>query len=817
MVKEKNTTGIIIAFIVFIIGILLLSYQPGFKAKTFSIVPIEEGKSSSSYSCPLGKDVYCIVRGTLECKDPDIKDEFRVVSRVDDNNFDNGWIAYDEHNGFGLTSWVFDTFVLRRFSAVIFDLPLGQQAFFYTENDKRGMYVLTGLADKYWRYRQEGGADLTPTPKEPYSSTGREKYEDPKVIFRTNARFSEYNKPGAWIAIDTGRNVLDGYSYDGSGVLLINENQEICRPVYCINNERCISCPSRLIPTIDTDLWRLVLTLSDGRKIYLYYSQIYIFRENNIFDRYTLSSLADLTPTPKEPYSSTGREILRRGVSDKDYSCSGEFRVEKSRMDRTLLYQERLNCDSINPCQDSSVQKRIEPGNIASILEGDVNTIGYKVFKDIETCIVDVCNPEGTGIIRCINKRPSSNIEQCDVANGFICSEDQTSASCVQSVGLTSSKLTTDSGLEVQGFNINESINYKFTLFSRAYTSGKVFVILRDSQNQKIAERELSEVKFDGSLNSIRFNSIKETGLYNILVTIPELNIQYSSAEFRISQEITMSISARSGLGSILYSNEEFIIDIKTAGSLGRTTVDSILLDVRQGNNVYTVPSAVVPVEDKINDVYIYSFHFIPIPLESVETQDLSVEAKVFKGGIEKIQKRVFTLNRASVQIDFTDDELFKIVSPGVYTLKFETRTPQKELIDTTNKLSVITDEPKRDISNLIVREGVGLYSFAFNFDKVNTYFFELKSDFQGLGSSILASLPMDVQLEGGSPSECIENKDCSSGKICSDNICVSPPDVGIFSWTTVFLIIGVIILIIIIIRTVKKREAQVSPRLTGL
>jgi len=206
-----------------------------------------------------------------------------------------------------------------------------------------------------------------------------------KVTFRTN---------GNWIAWDI----------DGSGL-------------------RCYSQKSNPSPNcnIKSDY---VLTIPDsipgygGKKFYGSASDIFTKKQeievNYCADIRIFSGTGcDLTPTPKEPYTSLKQEIIGSGTIS-PYYCTGT--ITKLSSSGATLNTEQLSYQSTVKGSKSSNTYTLKPGEQLKVTGGSSNYVSYNSYFVTE-CDFDYCS--SNSIFKCDNGRKTSVSTPC--GTGFTC------------------------------------------------------------------------------------------------------------------------------------------------------------------------------------------------------------------------------------------------------------------------------------------------------------------------------------------------------------------------------------------------------------
>lgn len=228
----------------------------------------------NQFYCPAGVDG-CRVQAYFNCTTASGIAPI-VIARTDDTDYSSGWIAYDNGNG-GLTSWVYETYVSRStLPAATIDLPFGDKALLYNDapNGVKLFVKEQGETDKYWRYKQGSGADLS--INQVANCNGRELCNDYRFTYDCSAAFTAYDSDGGWKCDYLGNNffytsntlpgsktskicdvpplgsaVISGNSFDESGFFYNTfTNRQECEKDFCDTNGNVIPCVNT-IPDYD--------------------------------------------------------------------------------------------------------------------------------------------------------------------------------------------------------------------------------------------------------------------------------------------------------------------------------------------------------------------------------------------------------------------------------------------------------------------------------------------------------------------------------------------------------------------------------------
>lgn len=522
---------------------------------------------------------------------------------------------------------------------------------------------------------------------------------------------------------------------------------------------------------------------------------------------------ADLSPIPK--YSCKNQELCEGEIAT--YSCSGDIRVEKSTTDPTIIIQEQLSYSSNSqPGKDISSQYTINAGNVVFVSGGDRNFVESEVVDVRQECTKNSCTNDKLGVIECLDGIQS----QPDYCTGnSICVEDvKVGARCDDPILISSTQYKS-------AYLLGENIYFLAFLTSQSDSINRASVnikLLDELGNiiESTGSKDISLSKSSLSQISANFGSKNETGKFKIVLDISfgdnRRVIPEHSYDISVRQPFKLDIRAfGEKSGSVaLYTNERILVELRVSEAGRPATLNEINLTVKQGIKVLNNPTYTSSV-DELNKVQVYSFLYDLLPTLSEENIKISVIAERL-GFTTPLIERSFIVKPAQVVISFTNQDKFINVAPGVYPITFETRTPQGDLIDTRNNITVLIAGVSRDVSGSLVGIG-GSYSINFNFDKSTGYIFNVVSSAPNLLGGKASTKVLNIISGGGGVLECTKNEDCGTQQTCSNNICKDKPDKPIFNITIILLIIGAVVLVIIIMRTRRRKQSQVSEGLTGL
>lgn len=484
-----------------------------------------------------------------------------------------------------------------------------------------------------------------------------------------------------------------------------------------------------------------------------------------------------------------------------------------------------LNFVGSKPTLLESGVKRLQQGETITFYSGNIN---YNLLNNDKICQLDRCSKTGQeAIIKCdeveingvVCRIKSSIAIPCNL--GDVCRETVEGAECVSPIQLK------DQFVGKSGYDLGEDIKYTYILESELTESVNVIISLYNSPdpNAPALQTETANIELDGFPKTIIFEGQNEPGKYYIRLKATTQSSKtdfYSELlEFSVTPEISLFIKARSvveegsTISTTLYTDKPLVIELRVSQNSQPATIDSYDLEVTQGNIGLLTPLP-SPLEGVIADnaqSQVYSFYYSLIP--TVEDQILDIKASVSRFGYKTpILNKVLVVKPPTIQIELTNDENFASgVSPGIYTITFETTNPQGNLIDTINKVSVTAEGPTTQLDpDLLVRTGVGQYKFSYEFTKLTGYVFTIESSAKGFVSRKTDSKAINVIPSGGELLECVENSDCVSGSafvemVCDNGKCVEAMgnDMNIL----IYVILGIVIILMIVIiwKLIKKKK----------
>ena len=512
---------------------------------------------------------------------------------------------------------------------------------------------------------------------------------------------------------------------------------------------------------------------------------------------------------------------IRCSESSGGYSCSGEFRVEKSNMDKTVLFKEPLTYSSSSLAGfDISNQFNINSGNVVYVTgTGSDHKVISEVVDVTQQCTNDRCTDDKSGVIQCINGKEQTP-NYCGSNNQ--CISDSQGVRCDSPIKIVSGQFIDSSNNMVTGYKADEQIKFRLSLSTQSSSASSLIIKAKLEDSQGILVQEITRtsnlIVGSSKIEEFLFNGISSTGAYSVV-----FDISYSSTgkvipepryEFKISNPINLAVfaySANAGT-TVIYSNEPAVVELRVSQNNAPVTAN-INLIVKQAGTLLQNPIPEIK-ENKLDGFTSYTYKYNLNQLKQ-EVETLSITASAEREGYTTPQQVISpTIKKATVQIKYTNIDKFVDIKNGVYAITFETRTPQGTLVDSKNTIKVIVSGKIEDITSLLTGSD-GIYSFDYNFEIPNQgYFFDITSSADELGSQTLRSAAINVIPDGGGLLQCVEHKDCTYPNICKDNQCVPPS--GGFNYGLI-LIIGIgILLIIVVIKLIRRKKSQVSSSLTG-
>lgn len=587
------------------------------------------------------------------------------------------------------------------------------------------------------------------------------------VVFRTNAKSSnDYENAETWIAIN---GVPSGKSLTETSNLI----------GYCPTGSH-----GNIVGGV------LSMDTPHNNDIRIYNSRIYIVIGSDMF-RYDVCDSADLSLTPKEPYTSNNQEIYS-GTTNA-YLCEKEWKITKS--------GQTINSGIATYSGGSSgdYETGVKRLNRNEVFEFS-GRISYAIIDATQSCIIDTCNIENTGYYKCIEDNNGCKVKSNSLT---LCSEGEF---CIQKPSGAECSIPFDIFYEFQdanentktGFGIDEDIYFDLLTNSQTINNAILDISLLDSQNNVIVTKTRTITYPNTQSLILDFPSQSDTGLYKIRLDISFEDKQVSREyEFRVANPISLSIRAFSeGAGTTLFTNEPSIVEFRVFDDAGNPTSanTNLILDI----NGKTIQSP-IPITKTLG-VYQY---IVVVQEDGI----LNAIGSAEKLGFTKTQTAEFIVKPADIRIEFLNIGLLQDIKLGAYTIEFETRNPQGDLINTQNSVEVILPAGTKQ-SLTSIQGSNGKYSFVYNFNTEGGYKIKIRSETIGYTPKEVESPFINVIKEGGDILECDSSDDCGLGKICVNNKCT---DESPGSSILVYLLIGgsilLVVVIVILIIKLKKRK----------
>lgn len=617
------------------------------------------------------------------------------------------------------------------------------------------------------------------------------KKSEPKVIFRTNANtFADYNNAGSWISL---------YCVPSNGVCADLQGGLIG---YC-NTGSQISIGS------NAESQQPFFTTPQGNALRIYNGNL-IVKTGSYYKEYSSNSctIADVSPTPREPYTSNNQEKTTGDVNSFNgqalFSISGTTSLSK-----VISYSASTNGTATTPIYD------VQTGDTATISGCDESYIKYGTYEIYDSCSVNQCNSENTGFKNCTNGRLSESITYCDLANGEVCSN----GNCQPPFQITKVEFSDISGKVKTSFTPSEKVYIKSVFTSTKVSSGNVkFIIYKGVQ--KVQEVTKNSYNFlDGKANLIEITNPTNTGDYHVEVEIPTSTtlVKFGSNEeykFRIALllKLVSSIPYSEKTGTSLFTGSPIFIDLKAYDENDQKLlyVDTINLEVKFNGVIIQNPQF-----SQIDNVYRFAFVFNQPGL-------LQVKATLGLLGIvsNEVNFDQLSINNPTIITKITNLALIRTVTPGsTKTIYFETKDSFENYIETSNIVKIVppgasTGSGDIDVSSSVTGSN-GKYQFDYTFTDVGSYTINLISSAPGFPAStqpLVGTITVDPNTID---KECIFDGDCEYGEKCSNYKCV--PDTGIP--IVIYLIIGGVVLLIVLVVLIKisRKKSSQSIDLGGI
>lgn len=522
--------------------------------------------------------------------------------------------------------------------------------------------------------------------------------------------------------------------------------------------------------------------------------------QNHYFEFEPKSCGADLTPTPK--YNCQNQEKCEGEISG--YSCSGDFLVNDAIKD-SLSYS-----STSTPGTRETSWFKINVGDSAEFLGGDSSYTKYEAIKEYQICFENFCQGE-EGYIECVNNKPGEFIPCTGV---YKCSNGK----CVPPIDSIDITIKDGSGKEKAGFILDEDINI-FVKIVSGFTSMNVKMQLREGSVDGNVVYEQSKLLGIGELKKFEVSGISEVGTYYVILEIDvglTEKVYYGreteeKKSFRVSPSVVLSapLPYSPTTGTNLFTDSPVYIDLKARDENNNPVqITNYNIDVKLNGQSIQDAGYVQPLPEPGLYRFVYAFASPGLMTVTASIEKFGVWSKPISYESEIKNLRVITT--------FTNIGLFRSISPSTQTIKFETKNPFNDYIDTTNIVKVIppgasTGAGDIDVSSSVQKVGMGKYEFSHNFDKIGGYQITIQSTAPGYPVGDQPASGTLTVIPGGEPDECVTSEDCSTNEACVNGKCqpINPP------YYLYMFIIGsvilVIILIFVIIKLRKKKSSEVN------
>lgn len=545
-----------------------------------------------------------------------------------------------------------------------------------------------------------------------------------------------------------------------------------------------------------------VATTNSGIRIYAYNSRIYIEKSSTATQIFAPCSTADISLSPTEPYKSNNQEKYS-GTSM--YYCESNAYLTSNGVEN--LVEKAIYS---NPTTSGTYNTKTYLLDKGQRFRFDGGTINWQIIKPGSvSCIVDKCNNARTGILVCsTDQYGCPKIAETAVLcpNGMYCIDLAGGAKCKSPFEISIALEDID-GNKKTSFGVGEDIYVRILVDSLTEKSATIKSLLLNSQDNQISPEQSKGVSFPNTQSwRINYDGIKEVGEYKILVKIPYGDaIINQEISFRVSNPIYMAVRAFSeGAGTALYTNNPVIIELRVFdGTADQTTPTSantnvnLLLSTTSGK----ILNLVAPTVQQ------YSLGIYRYTITPGEEGLLKVIGSAEKFGYIVNHSEEFIVLPSDIQIKFSNIDLLANINLGIHEVKFETRDPQGNLINSQNTVQVLSKDGKvTDVTS--ISGSNGQYSFNYNFATQGGYWFKVRSTASGYTPKTTDSPSINVR-PGPNP-VCASKADCPTGYTCTDGKCVAENPINIWLW--VILIGGsitmVIIIVLLVIKLKKRRVA---------
>lgn len=631
-----------------------------------------------------------------------------------------------------------------------------------------------------------------------------------KVIFRTNAfSYSDYASSGVWISLYCIPTYVGG--------------KNICSDVGSLMGY----CPSSSNPV--NIIGDPFYTTPTGNGMYVYTggssgTQLYVQVSSTTMKQYTSCTMADTTSTPLTAYSPDRERI---SGNQNAYSGTAIFTVKDS-SNLVKISPSPMVYSSAYAGNVSTSQYDINPGDSAFISGCDSSFITYGTYETATACSLPQCNADKTGYFNCTNGKLESQVNYCDVDNGFVCDAGQCAFPLSRDI-----KLVDSAGNVKEGFSPSESIYLvsKITSTSPQMTGANVkFLVYPYGSSSPLDTYEISNYDFTKPFSiSTQITNPGNAYLgqqFYVVVSVTyngrtiyfgKENQEYS---FRIAPSLScnaqFSSDIESGTQFTLYQNLPATLNIYVSESGQALPVDSIsILNLNLNTGSSIIPITLTKKSEGAGQqgTYVYSFGFIPTQTGMLDAQ-IQVEKSQVTQDCVVSSRRVNPITVTPVFVDL-DKYISSCASSGTpITLHVETKDNLGHFLDTEPILKVVkfNSTIQEDITGSLQRTDEGRYTLIYT--PVSNFYFQISSSL--FASTNTGSVEV---LDNCNPVECSSDGDCisrGSDYVCENSHCIEK---GGTNWLLYLGIgVGILAFIIVIILILKsKKSKQVYTGFEGL
>lgn len=604
------------------------------------------------------------------------------------------------------------------------------------------------------------------------------------AIVVARAKNALYGENGHWIALANDFNQLEGYNYENSvSSYTLYQGQE-------------------------------VITLPYGFKGFI--SEVGVFRDNGLFVakdpsaslssnnkwwRYRLGSGANTNPNVLDNCQNT--EICD-GTTNA-FICETPWNIKSG--SGAILESGTISYSGKESGTYQTPIKRIGQNEVFNF----AGSINWAVIDTSDSCAIDTCNTEKTGIIRCIEENSCSvkadEVEFCPTGEFCV---DEFNGQVIPAI--CSAPFETEMSIE-GGFNTGEPIEFTYTISSDRVNNALVTFKLFDTRNrdQVLAIAGPTSLTIP-TTKTITFPAQSLVGTYEILVEKQYEGNKVSDEvyDFRIGSPLTltMKIPYSELTGTNLLSGSPFFVDVQVSeNGVPTTELASVLgtakLQTSTGIKTIDLPNPIV-----VNDLYRFVF--------TIEEPGLfSFEANADKFGVlSNTEKREAEIREGKINVEFIDLGLITNAKPGVLTVKFQTKDPFDNFMEANlESVKIIPSGASTGVGDVLVTDQVnavskGIYQFDYNFES-GAYIIEIRASAPGFPGVTIKKTP-SINIDQTAPDvECSSSAQCQTGYICSsDKKCVKEDQPVLLYAILIFAGIFLIFVIIIIINLLRKRRS---------